>query len=393
MDFVLDSIRRSDLSAKLFACGRAHYDDRRTEVWEIGQSKVLRLLNLLVYLLTLRSFGHFGFLLRMWTPLVAESPRIIVFYTSWTGLFLLFWRRLTGSRARLVRDWFDLSTRMQFYGWRIGLAARILLNLEEQVGPSCFDGLIVPTRFARRLLQSWGHPMSKTHVLGEVRRLNRYVNRETLEGRARDIRKGHPLHVVWVGTIRQYQIKGLVQFLHALIKYPRQIPRMIIHFVGPGEPVADELAELERELPPEITVQRHGLLTSDDMDWLLSKAHAAVHPLPDELFCAFIFSRKMADYLAASLPVAFSNLAGLRELGDRIGTSFDLGNPRSVVEAIGGLSVPDNYEAHLLQAWRVAHDEYSNEELEKKARQLIHFLRKIVQTGEKISHREEVPKT
>ncbi len=379
--FIMDSIRQSGLSARLYACGGAHDDEERTLGWEIRQSKVLRLLNFLVYLVTLRSFAHFGFLLRMWPSLVAESPQAIVFYSNWTGLFLLFWRKLTGSQARLVWEWYDLNMRMRYHGRRMGAAGKILLHLEERIAPSYFDGLIVPTRFAQQLVHSWGQSMSKIHVLGEVRELNAYVSPESLERRIEEVHQGEPVQIVWVGVIRHYQLEGLTQFLLALMTARWVAHRMVIHLAGPIETATDGLRTLAQRMPPGITVQLHQTLSPDALDRLLAQTHAAVHPLPDELFCEFIYSRKMADYLAASLPVAFSAVGGLKEIGEKFGVPFHLGDSRSVAEALGLLSNPDHYEKYLLRARNVALQEYSHRELKRKGRSLVDFLRGVSESA------------
>ena len=153
VEFIMESIRQSGLSARLYACRGTKDDKGETPAWEIKKSIVLRLLNFLAYLATLRSFAHLGYLLRMWPSLVAESPEAIVFFNYWTGLFLLLWRKATGCRPRLIWDWYDLSTRMRYYGRKMGPAGMIMLQIEERIAPRHFDGLIVPTRSSRAILQ------------------------------------------------------------------------------------------------------------------------------------------------------------------------------------------------------------------------------------------------
>ena len=108
----------------------------------------------------------------------------------------------------------------------------------------------------------------------------------------------------------------------------------------------------------------------------------AVHPLPGELFCEFIYSRKMADYLASSLPVAFSAVGGLKEIGEKFGVPFHLGDPQSVRQALALLSNPDQYEKYLLEARNTALEEYSQGELKRKGRLLVDFLRGISENAE-----------
>ena len=306
--------------------------------------------------------------------LVSEQPKVVVFYSHWTGLFLQFMRRFVGLRAGLIWEWYDLSTRLGHYRRKARIVGRIMIRLEELTAPRYFDRLIVPTEFARQLLQKWGHSDSKIHVLGEIRELNRYVSLETMEKRIEDVRKGRLLKIVWVGVVRDYQLEGLTQFLHALSLGRSAKHEMVIHIVGPQEAAADALATLVRCLPSEISVQRHGLMSSDALDRLLAQAHAAVHPLPDELFCSFVYSRKMADYQAASLPVAFSAVQGLMEVGKGCGVPFHLGDSESIRAALASLSNPERYREFHLRAWEVASKAYSDSGLQKKSQALIEFL-------------------
>ncbi len=381
VDFVIHSLRKSGLAPILYACGPVSGEEKQAVGWEIKHSIYLRLLNFLAYLATFRQFPHFGFLLRMSHSLVGERPAAVVFYSHWTGLFLHFLRRFVGLRTRLIWEWYDLSTRMGHYRRRIQIVGKIMMRLEELTAPRYCDGLIVPTEFANRLLQKWGHPESKIHVLGEVRELNPFVSSKTIEKRIEDVRKNGLVQIVWAGVIRPYQVDGLTQFLQALSVAQSAKHKMVIHIVGPTESAAERLITLARELPPEISVQWHGRLSSDSLDRLLAQAQVAVHPLPDELFCGYIYSRKMADYLAASLPVAFSAVGGLKELGERFGVPFHLGDSQSVAEALGLLSNPDHYEKYLLQARNAAMQEYSHRELKRKGRSLVDFLRGVSESA------------
>ena len=144
----------------------------------------------------------------MWPSLAAEQPHQLIFYSFWTGLFLLFWTKLTGSEATLVWDWYDLDTRMHYYGRKIRLHGKIMLLLEERIAPSHFDGLIIPTFSAQRMLHRWKHPISKTHVLGEIRELNPYVSQDVLETRVEEVVPAGPIHMAWVGIVRHYQLDG-----------------------------------------------------------------------------------------------------------------------------------------------------------------------------------------
>ncbi len=119
------------------------------------------------------------------------------------------------------------------------------------------------------------------------------------------------------------------------------------------------------------------MLSPEALDQLLARTHIAVHPLPHELFCEFIYSRKMADYLAAALPVAFSAVAGLSEVGTSFGISFHLNDADSVVGAIDRLSDPEEYEGYALAAWTVAERELSQIALSAKRKALSDFLNKI----------------
>lgn len=374
VDFVMNSIRRSGYSVRLFACGTVSGDEEQAIGWEISQSIALRLLNFLAYLMTIRSFAHFGFLLKLWPSLTAERPTIVIFYSHWTGLFLLFLRKLTGFQVRLVWEWYDLSTRMRFYRQKLGLAGRIMLSLEERLAPDCFDGLIVPTRFAKKLLHDWGHPVSKIHVLGEVRELNHYVDSLSLERRVEEVRENGPLHITWVGAIRHYQLDGLVMFLRHLRGSLRLGRGMVIHVAGPTEMQMDELMAMAKSMPPEITVRWHGPLSSDRMDQLLADSHLAIHPVPHELFCEYIYSRKMADYLASSLPVAFSAVEGLAEVGEGAGVQFHLDDRDSVVGAIQQLSDPLPYIEFSQRAWQLAQREFHPRALLRKGEKLASFL-------------------
>ena len=380
VDFLIGSIRRLDLLVRLYAFGGVSQDDQEAIGLEIGHSGFLRLLNFLGYLVSFRAFPYLGYFALLWQALSDERPRVVIFSSHWTGLFLAIWRQITGSRAKLVWDWYDLSTRMGYFERPLGILGRVLLRLEEHIAPRHCDGIIVPTAFARRFVNRLAHK-PRVHVLGEIRELNPFVSQGTLKRRMAEVEDGSPFKIAWIGVIRHYQREGLKRFLRALRSARKPVMKLLVQIVGPTEVSSGELMALSRELPSQMKVQWHGPLDPQAVDQLLADSHVGLHPLPDELFCRFIYSRKLADYLAASLPVAFSRTEGLEEVAERFGTSFDLGDSQSVVESLRSLFALAHYDHYLSQAWKVSHDEYSSKQLERKASRLTQFLMEVEGRG------------
>ena len=374
IDFILDAAQRSGFRTTLYACGPVEGYSGGAIGLRIEESRLLRLLNFLAYLITFRSLTHLGYLVSLWPLITEERPKLVVFYSFWTGLFLLFWKEVVGSNARLVRDWYDLDTRMRYFGRRRSVVGRFLIYLEEIFAPTRFDGLIVPTQFALRLLEDWGHSSDKIHVLGELRGLNPYVNSNIVEKRISDMKDGGPVEVVWIGAIRDYQQSGLISFLRAL-SHSQPPLLMSIHIAGPSEAGTEKLLVSDSEVSSRISLAWHGPLSRKGIDQLLASSHMAIHPLPQELFCDYVFSRKLADYFASALPVLFSSVKGIQETAETFGVGFDFDIPESLTEATGSLLNPEHYAKLSRAAWRLAHQEYSSAALQAKGDTLVRFLR------------------
>jgi len=374
VDFIINALRQAGIKAKLYAFGGGEEGSDAAEAFDIRGSRLLRLINLGIYLVTLRAFPHFGYLVRLSRPLARERPSIVIFYRHWTGIFLLLWRKIYGVPASLVWEWYDLDTRMHYFNRRMGPRGIVLAYVEEQLAPRCFDGLIVPTEFARRLLERWGHAPSKIHVLGEVRGLNPHVDDATLRRREEEVRNGAPLHLVWSGVVRHYQVAGLTPLIRALQDPGVPNRRLVLDIAGPAESDAREALETLCRSSTCVAIQWHGALSPGALDVLLARGHIAVHPLPAELFTRYIYTRKMADYLAAALPVAHSSLEGLNEIGGKFGLAFNLDDPRSICGTLTKLTNPAKYGEYADKAWCAAHEEFGERPLAEKANCLVGFL-------------------
>lgn len=373
IDFILDSARRASKDAEVFSCGPEE-QSRLVRSWTIQDSILLRLANFVAYLITFKGFLNAGYLLAMSRELSRGEPKTIIFHSYWTGLYLAFLKKLRRVQTRLVWDWYDLRTRMHFFNRRMTMVGRLHLWIEERYVPRLVDGFIVPTNFSKGLLESWGHESSKIHVLGEIRELNPFVNLTTVKRRIREAKNGAPILAVWHGAIRPYQREGLLKLLAALALKTPGSRRMILNIIGPPESDLSALVALKGRMPSNIALVIHGPLSQADLDRVLGSSHVGIHPLPKELFCRYINSRKMADYLAASLPVAYSSVEGLSETGRKIGVPFDPEDPTSILSGLEQLSDPDTYGQYAECAWETAHQELSEEALRAKGRDLAKFL-------------------
>ena len=212
-----------------------------------------------------------------------------------------------------------------------------------------------------KMLESWGVPRSKIHVVGDRVDVDMFSPRvDGSKVRRRHGLEGHRV-VLYVGSLTR--IKGVDLLLRALRLVAEEVPDVKLVILGDG-PLRGRLMELARELGVEDRVVFAGQVPHEEVPGYMAASDLLAHPSLSESL-----GRALLEAQASGRPVVAFKVGGVREAvrDGWTGILVEPGDYRGMAEAIARLLLDEGLRSWMgVEARRFVEErfEFWRQELE-----------------------------
>ncbi len=337
---------------------------------EVAPPRILSALDALLH--NLIGARHLALVLASTSVVRRLRPHyIFVSNEYWCAFFFTFIRNIFSPASAIVFDMPDLLARLN---GEQGLRQRFNIWMNERVVPRSANGVIVLTPFAREYLHNIGVAKSRLCYFGEL------SDGKPARQRRAQASPALPFRLIWIGYLRPYYVRCIEAVVHelALMKMRDSLlaDSIFLYVVGPFANREDEVRLKELVQRERLPVAFTGYLPWEKALDLMLDCDFGLQPLLDESALRFLPGMKVADYVAAGLPIICSNACAKTELLKGNYVSYDPGTPGSLAALLSRLPEVGlrKLAGHSIQ---IATSEFSEKAIDAKLDNLVQFVREL----------------
>jgi len=266
------------------------------------------------------------------------KPQVVILQDEPVGFdfwFLLF-KRLADLRFRVIVDYQDLIVRLVTYGQGKSLKRSTGIVLNEIVVPSLADALIVITNFGKMYLSSM-FPHKPIHIVRELVDPERFavIDEQLVINQRKEFNIKESDNVLfWIGHIGAGRsLTGLMVLFKAMSLAEVENLKLLLVGGAPSNLVL-QLKGLAEKLNISVLFTGFVKRSSPRHIAFYHVGKVGVFVLPEDLFTHFIAGMKVAEYLAAGLPVIAPDLKGVSEVVKGNGLLYKPGDVEDLASKI-----------------------------------------------------------